>query len=175
MESPKFRAPGPYPEIHVKGPNPVYARILGMDYASADSEMTAITLYIYGSLELASECAEAAGVMHGIAIVEMSHLDMLGRMIQQLGGSPRFTAQDRRGRMTPWSSAMLPYQDNLKRSLQVSIEGEKGAIAQYEKHIDVIRDEDICCVLRRILEDEHIHLNLLNGLWRKYVLRENNP
>lgn len=175
MESSKFRAPSPYPPIRVSGPNPVYARILQTDYASADSELTAAHLYVYGSLVLAPECPEAAGIMHGIAVVEMNHLDMLGRMICQLGGNPRFQAQDRRGRMTPWCAAMLPYQTNLKNALQISIQGEKGAIAQYEKHMEMIREEDICVVIRRILEDEHIHLQLLNGLWHRFVLKENIP
>ena len=45
-------APEPYPPLEVEGPNPQYARLLGIDMAGGRGEMTSITQYLYHSWTL---------------------------------------------------------------------------------------------------------------------------
>lgn len=48
--------------------------------------------------------------------------------------------------------------------LCAGIESEKAAIAQYRKHISIIRDDCVDAVLLRIIKDEEYHILLLQAL-----------
>ena len=75
-------APEPYPPLEVEGPNPQYARLLGIDMAGGRGEMTSITQYLYHSWTL-PDFDNAAPTLRQIAQVEMHHLDMLGVLIEK--------------------------------------------------------------------------------------------
>ena len=63
-----FADSAPYPELRVEGASREYARMMLYNVGSAQSEMTAVGSYFYGSLVLASQAPEVAQCFHGISL-----------------------------------------------------------------------------------------------------------
>lgn len=77
----------PFPQIKVERQNLEYANLLLDSFASsADSEIQAITQYIYHSKTINNDIMSKA--LMCIALVEMHHLDALSELIPLLGGKP---------------------------------------------------------------------------------------
>ena len=70
----------PYPPVEVTCPDPACVPILRDLYAGQRSELGAITQYCYQSFLLGLRDEELSGMLRGIAIVEMHHLEMLGQL-----------------------------------------------------------------------------------------------
>lgn len=152
--------PDPYPEIRVEEPNKFYASLLLEDYAGKVSELTAITQYVHHALEqeYMAGWQAVAHLEEQIAIVEMHHLEMLGKTLVLLGAAPRF--HGRRGHY--WSGRYVDYYDfDPCNQLRADIRGEELAIAQYQNHIQQISDHYIQALLQRIIKDEELHMQQL--------------
>ncbi len=154
----------PYPAIQVRGRNPAYANLLSIDYCGAVSEMSAITQYINNENRLSCEKCPVAKTLLGIAMAEMMHLQKLGELIVLLGGNINFVAKYRNGGAKMWTPEYLQISENLKNMLLADIEAEKAAIAQYEAHIKMIKDDCVTAVLARIIRDEEYHIMLLRTM-----------
>lgn len=154
----------PYPAIQVRGRNPAYANLLSIDYCGAVSEMSAITQYINNENRLSCEKCPVAKTLLGIAMAEMMHLQKLGELIVLLGGNVNFVAKYRNGGAKMWTPEYLQISENLKNMLLADIEAEKAAIAQYEAHIKMIKDDCVTAVLARIIRDEEYHIMLLRTM-----------
>lgn len=154
----------PYPAIQVRGRNPAYANLLSIDYCGAVSEMSAITQYINNENRLSCEKCPVAKTLLGIAMAEMMHLQKLGELIVLLGGNINFVAKYRNGGAKMWTPEYLQIPENLKNMLLADIEAEKAAIAQYEAHIKMIKDDCVTAVLARIIRDEEYHIMLLRTM-----------
>ncbi len=154
----------PYPAIQVRGKNPSYANLLSLDYCGAVSEMSAITQYINNENRLSCEKCPVAKTLLGIAMAEMMHLQKLGELIVLLGGNINFVAKYRNGGAKMWTPEYLQIPENLKNMLLADIESEKAAIAQYEAHIKMIKDDCVNAVLARIIRDEEYHIMLLRTM-----------
>ena len=150
----------PYPPLTVEGPNRQYARMLTMDLASDKSEMTAITQYLYQGWELKKEYAEISDTLMRIAQVEIHHLDMLGQLIVLLGGDPRFLAP-RNNRLMPWNGNMVFYSRMVKPMLENSLQKELSAAEGYLRQAQLIHDEHLSLILKRIAMDEELHVKIL--------------
>lgn len=162
VDTSKYRVRKPYPTIDDICKNKYYAELIRDDYASMDSEYTAISQYIFAHAMTSNE--DIAKTFLGIAIVEMSHLDMLADVIKDLGDVPVF----RSGRNEIWNSNFVPYGTCTKDRIILAIKGEKGAILQYEQHIKKIDNEDIRKLLARIIMDEELHIKIFEDLLKKY-------
>ncbi|NLY55436.1 MAG: bacterioferritin [Firmicutes bacterium] len=157
IESLPCRAPGPYPPVKVKGPHPQYAQMLLDAFADgAAAELTAITQYF--NHYLVNPDKEVARLQFCIALVEMEHLELLGELIEQLGGDPRYW----RSNKAYWDGGNVAYGVKMTPSelLRLDIEGEICAIEAYERLITEIADPGVRRVLERIVEDERVHLDL---------------
>ncbi len=154
----------PYPAIQVRGKNLSYANLLSLDYCGAVSEMSAITQYINNENRLSCEKCPVAKTLLGIAMAEMMHLQKLGELIVLLGGNINFVAKYRNGGAKMWTPEYLQIPENLKNMLLADIESEKAAIAQYEAHIKMIKDDCVNAVLARIIRDEEYHIMLLRTM-----------
>lgn len=154
----------PYPAIQVREKNPSYANLLSIDYCGAVSEMSAITQYINNENRLSCDKCPMAKTLLGIAMAEMMHLQKLGELIVLLGGSINFVARYRNGGAKVWTPEYLQIPENLKNMLLADIEAEKAAIAQYEAHIKMIKDDCVTAVLARIIRDEEYHIMLLHTM-----------
>ncbi|MFY9534584.1 manganese catalase family protein, partial [Clostridium sp.] len=85
-----YRAKLPYPPIVVVKPNKHYAEIIQTSFAGAVSEFSAISQYIYHHLRTEDQYPEISKALESIAIVEMYHLEILGKLIIKLGGNPGY-------------------------------------------------------------------------------------
>ena len=60
------------------------------DMAGMVSELSAITQYLYHHQMLHERYPDVADLLKCISIVEMTHMELLGETILQLGGKPKF-------------------------------------------------------------------------------------
>jgi bacterioferritin len=151
-------APGPYPEIRVRAPSAEYAALLLDDYAGRTSETTAAMQYMYHYLVAQDGYEWIAELLEDVAIQEMRHKEMLGKTIRLLGGDPRFYD----GEGVYWDARMVQYKEGFRRQLEADIQAEREAIAQYERHYQMIEDPYIRQLLVRIIADEQLHLFLFS-------------
>ncbi len=157
----------PYPPIQVEKECEKYANILLEDYAGEGGEDTAIHEYLFQSF-VEEEVAET---LKKIAVSEMHHLDILGKLIWKLGVTPSFyTVDSSIDYHIPWTSKYLNYSLNLNDILVGDIEREQKTIKRYQKHIEEIDDIYVQAILRRIIEDEEQHILCLERLYHKYCI-----
>ena len=130
-----------------------------MDADSARSEVTSSMQYIYQSWVLSLQNEALSEMLRGIAIVEMRHLDILGRLIAQLGGNPGYAVLQQ-GRPVSWSGSMVSYAQQPDRMLEGNILLEQHAVDTYTQQIAHIKDPYVVDVLKRILLDEQLHLEM---------------
>ncbi len=159
------QAPDAYPEIKVERRNLEYALILHDDFAGKVSETTAIMQYLYHYWDMEDTLEETAELLEEISKVEMHHMDMLAQLISALGGTPIYYNSERR----MWGAEYIEYFTNMPcKQIIADIEGEKGAIENYQYHITLINDRYIKNILERIILDEDLHIRLLREEFRKY-------
>ncbi|MDF2889896.1 MAG: bacterioferritin [Clostridia bacterium] len=158
----------PYPEAKVEGQNLRYAKLLMDAYSDGEkAEMTAIAQYMHHHLTIQNK--EIANAELCIALIEMKHLELLGDLIKNLGGNPKY----RNSNKSWWDGGQVGYGDSTEFKLKLDIEAEKAAIEGYKTLISEIKDKHVVHVLQRILEDEIVHLNILNALFKKYFDNKN--
>ena len=157
-----YADPSPYPEIKVQAVNRKYAAILMDDYAGPESELTAITQYLFLQATAKGKGAEAGRTAVRIAITEMHHMEMLASVIVLLGGRPVFSGNQSAGKGF-WSGRYPYYGTALCDRLQAALNGEYQAIQNYEQHIRMIEDPDVQAILKRIVLDETLHVKILKG------------
>ena len=156
----------PYPEIRVEEKNSYYADILSQDYAGRVSETTASLLYSYQHFDNFNENKEFSDTIEQISIVEMKHLEILGKIIRLLGRNPVYkTCEATRGECIMWESSYINYDSDLKEMLRIDMESEKAAIKNYEEHKNIIDDKYIKEILSRIILDEKRHLEIFKSLY----------
>jgi len=160
---PVYNSPQPYPRPEKLGRNIRYARILQSAYSGNVSELTAIHQYTYYQVVSEHEHPQLAQVFDGIAAVETKHLKMLGQCILQLGLHPIFSYYQgtRRAR---WNSGFVRYARHPKSIIDLCIQAEQQTIELYYGIIRRIADEQITTFLKRLVEDEELHIKALTGL-----------
>lgn len=185
MEKEMFRNPAAYPPVKISGKNLDYAREMLENIGSPGSEMSTISSYIFNSIVTADEYKEVSECFHGIAIVEMHHLEIFSRLAKMLGVQPRLWCQRQyrakgfgpgflmqpsvRNQMVWWTPAYNAYHCELKQMLLEAIKGEQAAIRQYKRQAECIRDSCICDILNRIVLDEERHVEILRHLYEQYI------
>ena len=152
-----FKVNKPYPKIVVEKKNDYYAKILSHVYASSESELSAILQYSYETFLILDE--RIRKIVQGIAEVEMHHLNILGNLIHLLGREPIF-ADTSYCKNIYWNSDFVYYDTDLKTMMDINIESEKNNIRSYQMLIHVIEDVYVKEILKRILEDEYLHLEI---------------
>lgn len=171
----------PMPEGNVEAKNLEYANLLLDAYSSAsDSEIQAITQYLYQHKTIANE--SIANTLLCIAIIEMRHLDKLSDLITDLGGKPVFYNTNK----SYWNTSNIAYGDRdilnlkfdekdaenkeiIKQKLLLNIKGEVNAINGYRFIKSKIDDKYIKKVLDKIISDEEVHISILQGMIKKYL------
>ena len=88
----------PYPQIKIKEKNSKYIDLILLNYSSAISEFDAIAQYTYHQIALTYSNKEISDTLRGISIVEMHHLEMLGKIIVLLGGEPGYWIKNKKKR-----------------------------------------------------------------------------
>lgn len=147
------------PTVQIVEHNLRDARIIQNDYASVDSETTAIMTYTYQSYVIRQFDNEIADILMKISMVEMRHHKALGNLIVDLGGDPIIGGQ---GRF--WTGRNVCYARGLKEMLYSDIEAEEKAIEGYKRSIELIQTEGIDALLNAIIEDEQTHITALKEI-----------
>ena len=157
------RDPSPFPEVEVSEPNERYAKILLDAFADGTAaELTAIAQYFHHHLTIEEKAV--SNLMLCIALVEMHHLEVIGDLIAQLGGDPKYLRANR----GYWQGSEVSYGDSLIQKLRLDIVSEEAAIAAYHYLLAEIQDPKIQRIIERIIRDEQIHLMLFLEALKKY-------
>jgi bacterioferritin len=173
----------PFPPIKVERQNPVYATLLLDAFASsADSEIQAITQYIYHSKTISNNTISNA--LMCIALIEMRHLDTLSELIPMLGGKPFYENSNKNF----WMTGNIAYidknfiyekehfntgdnKDNSRMKLEANIDAELNAINGYHRLLRNIEDKYIEKIIVKIISDEQAHIKIFETLIDKYLLK----
>lgn len=164
----QFSDTTPYPPITVCAENSSYAAAMLSNIGSCNSEMSAISLYFYNSIITEEHFPDIAECFHKISIVEMHHLDIFGKLTLLLGSDPRLWYPER-NRPVYWSPSCNHYPRYLKELLLNSLRGEQEAIKKYQKQAVWIKDPHIVAILKRIILDEQLHIQIFRELYDTYV------
>ena len=156
----------PYPPIKAESGNPAYARVMLDNIGGSNSEMSAISLYIFNQL-ITGYNPDISTVFHKVSIVEMHHLEIFGTLAQQLGEEPRLWTQHGCKKIY-WSPSYNQYPCELPALMHNAINSEKAAISKYQHQIAYIRDENITEILRRIILDERLHVEIFEKVYGAY-------
>jgi len=155
----------PYPPVRTEGKNPAYAQLMLSDMGGLTSEMTAVSLYVY-NMFITSADVELSAIYHDIAMIEMRHLEIFGKLAFELGADPRLWERQNRA-MVYWSPSCTYYPAEPKAMLKNSLRSELSAIEKYERQKCEIKDRFIVDILERILLDERLHADMFKALLAK--------
>lgn len=167
QQHPLYEVSLPYPKVFAESMNPAYGRAMLSNVGGANSEMSAVSLYLYNHL-VTPQYPEIAEAFHKISAVEMRHLEIFGTFAYQLGQDPRLWS-NRCGQRMYWSPGYHRYPAQISRMLGYALESERAAIQKYQRQIDFIQDENIRENLRRIILDEEAHVRVISYLKEKYT------
>lgn len=157
----------PYPSTKTSFKQKQVANMLLDALVKGDSaEFTAIAQYLQHSHTI--EDKEVADQIFCIALIEMRHLDLLGDLIVSLGGEDlRYWAANQ----SYWNGGEVNYGTSMCEKLSLDIVSEQNAIHMYNgliRNIEQFKDpqlRQVTALLRRIREDEIIHLETFKRLY----------
>jgi bacterioferritin len=159
MELP-CRAPGDYPSAEIAGVDKEYADVLLDAFADGGAaELTAIAQYFQHALTIPEHAVSNLELC--TALTEMHHLDLIGEMIESLGGTPKYWRTNRHY----WSGGNVGYGDSTPAKLLLDIQAEREAVAAYERLLEQIDNAQVRAVIERILADELVHLQLFQDAY----------
>ena len=94
----------------------------------------------------------------------MHHLEILGELVKKLGLTPLYLSVN--NDKTKWfSGEYVTYEKELKNILLDNIRNEELAIKNYEKIIIQTDDEYVKYILKRIILDEKMHIQVFMKLY----------
>ncbi|KLU59553.1 N-acetylmuramoyl-L-alanine amidase XlyA precursor [Peptococcaceae bacterium CEB3] len=140
--------------IAIPEPYFTYAAWLYEAYAGKDSELSAMTTYLYQAVVL--DQPEFDGLLRPIAFEELNHLEQLGRMLRHLGVDPRY-GSFHNGHWIDWRAKYLRYTNDLCTALDQNMEDEAKAHRGYLELCEKIPIPEIQTVLSHMAADEERH------------------
>jgi Mn-containing catalase len=159
-------------DVKVEDPNAAFGQLLLEQFGGATGELTAALTYWTQSFHV--EDSSIRDMLQDIAIEEFSHLEMVGRMIEQhtekgekdraykstlfavRGMGPHLV--DSRGQA--WTGAYVNEGGNVVRDLRADIAAEAGARQTYEALIKLAPDDGSKRALTFLLTREVSHTNM---------------
>jgi Mn-containing catalase len=165
--------------VDVKSPDPRFGQFLLEQFGGATGELTAALTYWVQSFHITD--AGVRDMLQDIAIEEFSHLEMVGKLIEQhtskLDQTPVYEAPLFRIRgMGPhfvdsqgntWTAAYINEGGNVVRDLRSDIAAEAGARQTYEALIKACTDDGTKKVLTHLLTREITHANMFMQALKK--------
>lgn len=158
----------PYPAVSPQKPDNNAARRLLGSYAGPQGELTAILQYVYNSqLAPLAGAPQVGELFHCVSMVEMRHLELIGKLVLAYGGDPGYLYYQTPGRTAWWTGANVSYVKQPARMLRDAIAGEEQAIAEYRRLTGSLQDSGAKALLQRIIADEEHHIALFTGALQK--------
>jgi len=160
-------------DVKCQDANPLFGQMLLEQFGGATGELTAALTYWTQSFHV--EDPAIRDMLQDIAIEEFSHLEMVGRMIEQ--HTEKSDARDAAYRSTlfavrgigphlvdskgqAWTAAYVNEGGNVVRDLRADIAAEAGARQTYEALIKLSQDEGSTKALTFLLTREISHTNM---------------
>lgn len=164
----KYHVDLPYPPIKITCPNIQYGQMILDNVGGMNSEMSAVSLYLYNHIISGEAFKELNEAFLKISITEMHHLDIFSQLSLKLGMDPRLWSCTNEYNEY-WSPAYNNYPNQLDALLVNAITSEQKAIEKYQYQMEVIQDPYIQAILKRIIQDEQLHVKILDGFYKKLV------
>jgi Mn-containing catalase len=146
-------------------PNFTYAMMLYEAYAGKDSELTAVTTYLYQAVLL--DRPEFDALLRPIAYDELRHLEKLAMALRLLGVDPRYGSLSS-GHWVDWRSNFINYTSELCLLLDTNIADEAKAHQDYLELAQKIPIPEIQAILTEIACDEERHYHLFCEAKQQY-------
>lgn len=162
-------------DVNISGGDPQFAQMLLEQFGGATGELSAALTYWTQSFHV--EDKGIRDMLQDIAIEEFSHLEMVGRMIEQHTEKSAGAARDAAYKSTlfavrgmgphlvdsqgqAWTSAYVNEGGNVVRDLRADIAAEAGARQTYEALIKLSPDEGSKKALTFLLTREISHAQM---------------
>ena len=162
-------------DVKVDGPDPQFAQMLLEQFGGATGELSAALTYWTQSFHVEDKAVR--DMLHDIAIEEFSHLEMVGRMIEQHTEKGTGVAKDAAHKSTlfairgigphlvdsqgqAWTAAYVNEGGNVIRDLRADIAAEAGARQTYEALIKLAPDDGSRKALTFLLTREISHTHM---------------
>lgn len=158
--------------VDVRDPDPRFGQFLLEQFGGATGELSAALQYWVQSFHITD--AGIRDMLQDIAVEEFSHLEMVGKLIEQhtrtldqtdVYAAPLFRVRgvgphflDSQG--NTWTAAYLNEGGNVVRDLRANIASEAGARQTYEALIHASRDEGTTKALVHLLTREITHAQM---------------
>lgn len=146
-------------------PNFTYAMWLYEAYAGKESELTAVTTYLYQAVLL--DRPEFDALLRPIAYDELRHLEKLALALRHLGVDPRYGSLSS-GHWVDWRSRFVNYNSELCTLLDANIEDEARNHRDYLELAQKIPIPEIQCILLEMAADEERHYHLFCEAKQQY-------
>ncbi len=143
--------------------------IISPAYAGLKSELSAVVQYVYHSFYFESlGDKETAECLTSIAVSEMEHFEILGKLILKLGIDPVCSVNPP-CKCNFYNTSQIAYSKTPQKMLLDDITGEITAIAEYEKMLEKLENERVSAIISRIKLDEEFHVKVLRERLTKYA------
>ena len=157
----------PYPSIDTLTKDIRSGNIISFAYATLKGELTATLQYVYHHFFFGRIDETDAEILMSIAKAEMIHIDILGKTMLRLGVNPRYVQCPNTNAF--FNTSTVSQATSAQKMLMDDIQGEMTAIADYQKMLFVLKNEQVEAIIQRIILDEQLHLEKLKELLEKYA------
>lgn len=156
----------PYPSVEVEKDLKSAFTILPA-YSSMHGELNAVLTYVYNGFYFNKYgLKDIKETIDGIAVCEMEHLELLGKLLLNLGLDPRYY-YDNYG-MSYYNTSFVQYCNEPQIMLMDEISAEMVAIKNYTDITERLTNDKVKAVIKRIKMDEELHVLTLKELLKEY-------
>lgn len=124
-----------------------------------NSEMTATMTYLHQDWSWYPNHPEIANKLEEIAITEMTHLDVLSNAVVAFGGNADFSKDG-----AFWQADWVDFDLALPQTIFENIRAEEIAIENYTKAIELVSNESLKALFRKIISDEQTHIAIFKTI-----------
>lgn len=156
----------PYPSTDTLTKDVRSGQIISFGYATLHGEITATLQYVYHHFYFGEMDEEDAEILMAIAKAEMIHIDILGTAMLKLGVSPRYVQIPNSDNF--YNTSAVSCSKTPQKMIMDDIQGELNAIADYQKMLFILKNEQVEAIIQRIILDEQLHLEKLKEMLTKY-------
>ena len=157
----------PYPSTETLTKDIRSGNIISFAYATLKGELTATLQYVYHHFYFGEIDQNDAETLMAIAKAEMIHIDILGTAMLKLGVSPRYVQMPNTNNY--FNTSTVSRATTPQKMIMDDIQGELNAIADYQKMLFILKNEQVEAIIQRIILDEQLHLETLKEMLTKYA------
>ena len=148
----RFRLSDPYPTITEATNDVATVRLLKKLTAGRCGEFTAANTYFYQYLILKNTYPQIASALREVALVELTHYEILSEAIVDFGGDP--TLSDGQGNV--WTGRNINRQKDVRQILLDDIRAEENGIRRLELVASKVNNVSLSELILRIKSCDYI-------------------